>query len=113
MLYRGVARFDDQLAAFRHGIARIQCKIDDRALDLPRVALRRPKVGFKNRRQGNLFSQGPSQQRRRFENNLIEVQYLDLEMAAPSESEKSIRQLSTQIRGLLRFLHQLSYIRFT
>src|SRR5262245_8614651 len=106
MIYRDIAGLDSQLTTFGHRIARVQCKVDDRALDLPRVALGRPEVGFKDRRQGNLLSQGPSQQRRCFENDFIKMQNLNLEMTSSGESEKSIRQLRAQIRCFLCFPHQ-------
>jgi hypothetical protein len=41
----GVSGFDGQLAALRHGIARVDGYVEDRAFQLMRVGLRRPHCG--------------------------------------------------------------------
>ena len=51
-----VARFDDELATLRHGVARVHRHIDDGALELARISSGWPDVAGERRRQHDVLA---------------------------------------------------------
>ena len=101
---RRVVRGDGQGAAVRHGIARIDGKIDQRAFELVAIDLRRPCAGREAQLDRDVFAEQAAEHVGRPRHQLVDVHGRRLQRLATRECQELLRQRGRPLRPLRRVL---------
>src|SRR5690348_2970435 len=87
-----VARFDQELAAVRHGVAGVETEIHEHLLDLRGVGAHGEKVFGEGELDLDFFADGFFEQRRIFADELVEIEIRGSENLAPRIGEELPRE---------------------
>ena len=86
----GVGGLDRELAAVRHGVARVHGQVEDRALQLVRVGVGAPQASGQNRLDRDVLAQRAPEQVRHTGDELVGVDGLGRERLLAREGEKAM-----------------------
>ena len=96
-----VAGFEGQFSPIRHGIARIDGKVDDRRGELTRVDQCRPGVFLKHRFDLDLLAKRRPEQPGGADDQLIDINRAWVQRLLAGEGQKTLRQFGAALRGLV------------
>src|SRR3990170_4098504 len=88
-----VSRREDELPAPGHGVARVQGKVDDHLLELPRIDAHARKVRLELGHELDVLPDYPPQHGLHLANDVVQVEGPRLEHLPAAESEELTRQL--------------------
>jgi hypothetical protein len=94
-----VRRLDRELAAFRHGVARVDREVEDGGLDLVGIGFGLPQARALHSLHGNTLSERPLQQFRETEHQPAGVNRLRLERLPARESQQALGQRGGALRA--------------
>ena len=92
LVERDVGRLNRQLAALRHGVARVHRQIHDDLVNLPRVRTQRAEAGSGNHHQIDIFPDHPRQHFQVFGHHFIQVENLRRKHLLAAECQQLPRQ---------------------
>ena len=95
-----------ELAAIRHGVARVDREIDDHLLELGDVGLHRPQVAAEHGFQLNLLADQTAQQHVELGNHVIEIEHLGPQRLPPRKRQQLPHQARRPV-GVLLDLHDV------
>ncbi len=101
-----MARAQRELAAERHGVARIDREIDDHLLELADVGLDRPEVAHLRDGERHVLADQPAQQHREIRQRLAEIDHLRAQGLLAREREQLPHQAGRPV-GVLLDLHDV------
>jgi hypothetical protein len=87
-----IGGFDRQFAAARHGVARIDRDVEDRALELLRVRVHSPQTGRPHGLDLGVFSQCRLQQIGHVNDHFVSVERLWFQRLLPRERQEPLRE---------------------
>ena len=99
LVERGVARLDQQPAAVRHGVARVDAEIDQRRLELGAVDVDTPQAVGEDGCDLDLLAQRAPQQLAGAGHQLVDVGELRPQRLLAREGQQLARQLGGALRG--------------
>ena len=77
----------------RHGVARIHHQVQDGSLELRRIDAARPQISFKRQRKRVGITQRTAQERLASDDDFVERDDIELQLAAPREGQQLLREL--------------------
>ena len=99
-----VVGLERELAAIRHGVARVQGKVEDRGGELVRIDQRRPGVLGEQRGDFDLLAQRRMQQFGGFEHQRVDVDLARLQRLFAGKGEQMLGQVGAAFGGLVDHL---------
>src|SRR5579859_3583310 len=104
----GLAGLDDELAALRHGIARVDREVEERVLDLAGVDHGHRQIGGEPGLDLHLLAQAPPQEVDHPAYELVDVGRLWAQGLPPTEGEQASGELCAELGGTLSLLDELA-----
>ena len=100
LVQHDVAGLDRQLAALRHGIARVHREVEQGGLQLRGIDHGQPDLAFRAGFQLHLFSEGSPQQMVGFQDDLVQIDHARLQRLLSREGQQAAHEIGAAIGGL-------------
>ena len=104
---RKVFRLDGQLAPARHGVTRVDRKVHDDLLHLPRIGLDAPDIFRQHRDETHVLAQQAAQHVVHVAHDEVQIEHARLEHLLAAEGEQLPRQRRRALGGLANLRHVL------
>jgi hypothetical protein len=103
--------FNGELAAVRHGIARINREVQERAFKLRGIRLDLPQPGRQNGFDADGFAERPVQKLAHSGDHLVDVQRLRFKRLLPRKCKQPLRQVGGTLRAVHGALDEAADVR--